>query len=599
MKSTIEKIVDAALQHIALHLLITPNNHKDRQRLIQCLPSKQSSSTMSDYQRRAMASIQSRLCANADQENRMAPEDIDVLLSSTARFQDVRRNFRDSAHYLIDGDSLVISFAHHANVDLHSYHGNTLHTIFIIERILLTLFHQSNRVNYTVVFFSCHYQHYQHEKPILGLLRTCLIAHLLKNVAPQRPLQVRQFGTWLDNDYTAFVREEKPHFLFYHNMSTFNTENDALLSKETLDTLRSIYSRFGNYHQFHFKCHLYLMNKLILTNTTVKCFVVEFNGACPSAMLQTATRIMSSYKTPIVPEEDYWTACEKVCQSDDVRLAMYLRAILDLIGAKTFEEEPMFTRLTPLLVLHVALLMRLSLIDRHLSPSLKFSPMLTNVLGRFLQQLTLTVSVPGSSLGHSRIADLFDGHLFAFTVCQINERPPNVKFDSTTMDIVQHALAFLNLPTHEDQFQDIVIQMVKSKDLIFSRSKHRREPPASTSRTITRISNPFIDTYLKPLLSSDRPGLTLEFTEPDKIDSILYKGKLLVDCFHLTFSLLHRLSSLACVQGGSYRYFSPLVTKDYRFRSATKSVAYEIIARPSKTTVHIGFERRSIRNCER
>ena len=215
------------------------------------------------------------------------------------------------------------------------------------------------------------------------------------------------------------------------------------------------------------------MNKLMLTSTSVKCFVVEFKGACPSEMLQTAMRTMSSYKTLIVPEKDYWTACEKVCQSDDVRLAMYLRAILDLTGAKTFDEKPMFTRLTPLLILHVAPVMRLSLIDRHLSPSLKFSPMLTNVLRRFLQRLALTVSVPGSSLGHSRIADLFDGHLFAFTLFQINERPPNVKFDSTTMDIVQHALAFLNMATHEDQFHDTVKQMVKSKD--------RREPPACTS----------------------------------------------------------------------------------------------------------------------
>ena len=598
MRSTTEKIVDAALQHIALHLLITPNNHQDRQRLIQCLPSKQPSFTMSDYQRRAMATIQLRLSANADQVNRMAPDDIDVLLSSTARFQDVRRNFRDSAHYLIDGDSLVISFAHHANVDLHSYHGNTLHTIFIIERILLTLFHQSNRVNYTVVFFNCHYQHYQHEKPILGLLRTCLIAHLSKNVARERRLQVRQFGTWLDNDYTTFVREEKPHFLFYHNMSSFTTANDALLSKDALDALRSIYSQFGSYHQFQVQCHLYLMNKLMLTSTSVKCFVVEFKGACPSAMLQTATRTMSSYKTPTVPEKDYWTACEKVCEIDDVRLAMYLRAILDLTGAKTFNEKPLFTRLTPLLVLHVALLMRLSLIDRHLSPLLEFSPMLTSVLGRFLRQLALTVSVPGSSLGHSRIADLFDGHLFAFIVCQINEGPPNVKFDSTTMDIVQHALAFLNLPTHEGVFQDIVIQLVKSKDLIFSSSKNRREPSVSTSLPITRISNPFIDTYLKPLLSSARPGLTLDFIDPDKIDSIQYKGRLLFDCFHLTFSFLPRCTSLACVQGGSYYYLSPFATKDHRFRSATKSAAYEIIARHSKATVHIGIERRAIRNCE-
>ena len=308
---------------------------------------------------------------------------------------------------------------------------------------------------------------------------------------------------------------------------------------------------------------------------------------------------MSSHQIFIVPEEDYWTACEKVCQSDDVRLAMYLRAILDLMDAKKFDKEPMFIRLTPLLVLHVALLMRLSLIDRHLAPLLEFSPMLTSVLGRFLQQLAQTASVRGTSLGYSRIADLFDGQLFAFTLWQINERSPNVKFDSATMDIVQRALAFLNVPTHAGVFDDIVMQMVKSKDLIFSSSKDRREPPVPTSRPITHISNPFIDTYLKPLVSSARPGLTLEFIDPDKINSIQYKGMLLFQYFHLTFSLLHRFTSLARVQGGTHGYLSPFVTNDHRFRSATKSIAYEITATHLKTTLDIGIERRAIRNCER
>ncbi|CAF1324270.1 unnamed protein product [Rotaria sp. Silwood1] len=144
----------------------------------------------------------------------MSPDDLDIHYPYKARFLDLHREFRDSMHYFIDGDSLILSVAHHISIDLKTYYGNTLHTIFIIERMLLTLFNQAQQCNYTLVFFDCHYYLYEKEKSILSLIRACFIAHLSKNINQYGSSKVRQFSSWLDQEYIDYAHEEN-HILSF------------------------------------------------------------------------------------------------------------------------------------------------------------------------------------------------------------------------------------------------------------------------------------------------------------------------------------------------------------------------------------------------
>ncbi|CAF4452509.1 unnamed protein product, partial [Rotaria sp. Silwood2] len=180
-----EKIGGIALQQIALHLSDDIHDEKECQRLIKCLPSNLSSPTIPEIYKPILKTIQTLISRNKtkqDVSTVMSSSDLDILYPYKARFLDLHREFRDSTHYFIDGDSLILSVAHHINIDLLTYYGNTLHVIFIIERILLTLFNQTQQCNYTLLFFDSHYQLYQNENSILSLLRACLISHLFKNL---------------------------------------------------------------------------------------------------------------------------------------------------------------------------------------------------------------------------------------------------------------------------------------------------------------------------------------------------------------------------------------------------------------------------------
>ena len=325
-----EKIGAVALQQIALHIMNDSNDQKDRQRLIKYLPS----SITSKSHKSILATIQLLLHTNKT-EHDVQLDQLDILYPYKARFHDLRREFRDSTHYFIDGDSLILSVAHHINIDLISYCGNTLHVIFIIERILLTLFNQTHQCNYTLLFFDCHHQFYQPEKSILSLLRACLIVHLSKNSDKCGSSRVRQFSSWLDKEYVEFAHEEKPHFIFYHDMSSFDISNDLLLSKDSLKNLLGIYRLFGNYHQYYLQCHLYLMNKLILSDTTVSCFQVEFMGKCSTKLLQRAVKIPSTYRNTMVADANDWNEFEQAIYEktnrNDVRIFLYLKSIMNFI----------------------------------------------------------------------------------------------------------------------------------------------------------------------------------------------------------------------------------------------------------------------------
>ncbi|CAF4706532.1 unnamed protein product [Rotaria sp. Silwood1] len=454
IKNENEKISSIALQQIALHLLDNIHDEKDYHHLMKCFQSNLSSSTIPETHKPIVKMIQTLISRNKSEQDIitvMSSNDLDILYPYKARFLDLHREFRDSANYFIDGDSLILFVAHHINIDLLTYYGNTLHVIYRIERILLTLFNQTQQCNYTLVFFNCHYQLYHNEKSILCLIRACLITHLLKNINKYGSSKVRQFSSWLDKEYIKFAYEEKPHFIFYHDMTSFDICKNTLLSKNTLIKLLYIYRLFGNYHQYYFQCSLYLMNKLILTDTIVKCFRVVFMKQCSMNLLEKRVRKLSPDRnsSTILDQNDsieFGRRIYDITNQDDVRLFIYLKTIMNFTQNKKEQsnKQNLFNLLSPLLILHVALLIRLSLIDRHL--------------------------------------------------------PSN--FPSITF----------------------IQQLIQSKHIIVTSSTLDKQLIPFEKQKITKISNSFIDIYLKPILSAKNQW-TFDFVTPDNTSLARYEGK--------------------------------------------------------------------------
>jgi len=503
-KHSNEKLSAIGFEQIVQHLY---DDRQDNQRLKKLLPTN-----IPESHRSIFSTIRTLL--SSDQHSIPIPsfDDLDILYPSTARFLDVRREFRDSTHYFIDGDSLILCIVNHINIDLLSFHGNTLHAIFIIERILLTLYNQAYQYNYTIVFFDCHYQCYQNDISILSLIRSCLISHLRKN-KPQ--VLVREFSSWIGNDYSEFVREEKPHFIFYHDLSSFDIESNRLLSRDSLKQLVYIYRLFGNYHQFKYQCHLYLMNKLILTDTVIKCFEIHFKCPCPQEQVRGFI-----LQLPISLKENFNVLFdfEKKIDERDVRLFIYLR----IIAEKFESNRKLFELVSPLLILHVVLLIRLSLIDRHLSMNIS-SIILDSNFERFIVQFQkhlacFQLAEYSSNLSWSKIADLFDGRLFAFTIYQIHQPSSKIVFDHDTLEIVNQCLTLLNLSNNEYSFQEIAKELIQSKS-----SKIDSDTPTSRKK-ITKISNPFVDILLQPILTN-QVEQTFEFINPTDRSSVRYEGR--------------------------------------------------------------------------
>jgi hypothetical protein len=404
--------------------------------------------------------------------------------------------------------------------------------IFLIERILLTLFHQSHQCNYTLIFFDCHYHLYQQENSILSLLRTCLISHLSKNTHQYGIKKIQQFSSWIDDEYLKFIYDEKPMFLFYHDMSNFDIENDHFLSKNILEKLICVYRLFGNYHQYIIQCQLYLMNKLILTETSVQCFQIQFNRMCSKKLYNEIIKSISldlQFSNKI--QEHNWNEFEKLCQEygeNDVRLVLYLKTIVDFIEEKN--QQYLIQLFSPLLILHVALLIRLSLVDRHLPlsfPTVTYSPIFSQFITQFQQRLASNLVSNSSSLSWSKIADLFDGRFFTFTLYQIHQlSSSNIHLDSKTNEIVKQSLNILNISSSENLFQNVVNQLIQSNDIIFSSSSTEKQmiiTKQQHQQKVIKISNPFINTYLDPILSSKNP-LTFELINPDHSQIIEYPG---------------------------------------------------------------------------
>ncbi|CAF0862885.1 unnamed protein product [Adineta ricciae] len=503
-RSDIEKIVLVVLQQIATHLFEGAKTPTEQEQLTE----KLSLMTRLSYQP-ILATIQSLLSSDTNEINttNFLSKHLDVLYPRQAAFLDVRQEFRDTAQYLIDGDSLLLSMAHHTNIHLNSSFGNTLHLIFLIERFLYTLFQQSHKCNYTLVFFECHYHCYQEYSPILSLIRACLIAHLSENVEKIGKIKIKRFASWYDDrNYLQFTREERPLFVFYHDMSTFDQENDSLLSKDVLAQLLCIYHCFGNYHQYVVQCQLYLMNKFTLTETSVKCFQIQFDRDCPKKLFDIVMAVTSfEINTNAYTGEQKQQELENLCE-DDARLYLYLQTIAD------FNEKPFLSSLNPLLILHVALLIRLSLIDRHLPlsvPSIETHTSFSQSICQFQQRLALNLSARTSKCSQSKIADLFDGRLFIFTLYQIHQSA-TVRLDSRTNQILQRSLEILHIPFSETLLQDTVNQLVQSNYISFCVQPINGEhTKTSVKQTVLQISNPFVDAYLKPLFALN--GNTVAF----------------------------------------------------------------------------------------
>ena len=533
MKSGNHKIVTIVLEQLAIHAFESSTHEKQCPRMAQWFTSNVSPSNITTVHQPIFDAIQTILSTNkseVDPTAMLLTQHIDLLYPYATRFLDLRQEFRDSSHYFIDGDSFLLSMAHHTNVHLDSNYGNTLHVIFIIERILVMLFNQAHRWNFTLVFFDCHHRLYREESPILSLLRAGLLAHLSRNAERLGATKVRQFSSWLEEEYVRFANEEKPTFIFYHDMSTFDFDNDSLLSKNALEQLYYTYRLFGNYHQYVLQSHLYLMNKLILTDTTVKCFQVQFNRMCPQRLQAKLVRLGASHAHANGVDESRRQTLATVCQEiadGDVRLFIYLETVADLL--EDDKDDALVKLLSPLLVLHVALLIRISLADRHLTsclPPVECSPAFTQCLRRFQQRLASNISSCSSSLSWSKIADLFDGRLFNFTLHQIHQSQSNIQLDSQTRTMVERSLTVLNQPTGESLFRDKVNQMVQSKDITFSTATTESQAAVSKKRpTIVKISNPFVDTYLKPILTSKTVSSTFDLVDPNEKQLAQYKSK--------------------------------------------------------------------------
>ncbi|CAF5034420.1 unnamed protein product, partial [Rotaria sp. Silwood1] len=182
------------------------------------------------------------------------------------------------------------------------------------------------------------------------------------------------------------------------------------------------------------------------------------------------------------------------------------------------KKENLFNLLSPLPVLHVALLIRLSLIDRHLPtnfPSITFSLVVSESIIQFQQHLAVYLSSYSPSLSYLKVVDMFDGRLFAFTINQVKQSSSKIQFDSNTMDIIKEGLSLLEISMHENLFYNIVDQLIQLNHIVFSTSTASdNQPVPIENMRISKISNPFIDTYLAPTLSTNHQW-TFDFLDPD------------------------------------------------------------------------------------
>jgi hypothetical protein len=95
------------------------------------------------------------------------------------------------------------------------------------------------------------------------------------------------------------------------------------------------------------------------------------------------------------------------------------------------------------------------------------------------------------------------------------------------MDIIQKCLTLLKFPENKNILSYSVEHLIQSEDIIISSSTTVTDSVVVKKQKITRISNPFIDTILKPILSKN-DKLTFEFINPEEANHLSrYEGRTL------------------------------------------------------------------------
>lgn len=185
-----------------------------------------------------------------------------------------------------------------------------------------------------------------------------------------------------------------------------------------------------------------------------------------------------------------------------------------------FQNNALLIHLFPLLILHIALLLRLSLIDRHLSEDLinvVFEKPMSDLLQDFQKRMAAAITNSSSTLSWSKIGDSFDGALFGFTLTQLAR--DDIHFDSNTINVAHESLHFLGISFTDEIF-------VSSTNSLISLQAIRIRPETEAnaffrcdSQTkVMKISNPLIDTVVQPILSD------IDLIPPTKISSIRHEG---------------------------------------------------------------------------
>jgi hypothetical protein len=161
--------------------------------------------------------------------------------------------------------------------------------------------------------------------------------------------------------------------------------------------------------------------------------------------------------------------------------------------------------------------MRLSLLDRHLFPTRRFTSDCSRLIVDFQRHLAHTMRSNEFHGPWSFISDMFDGRLFAVTLASLNDR---VRFDAETMRIVTKATAYLTIQPPMFSWTQLTEQFIEQPSGI--KSDATQEKP-----TLVRINNRFVETYLKPVDVSAfqfvTPSHEQRFASYEGRTSVLYR----------------------------------------------------------------------------
>ncbi|KAJ7326821.1 hypothetical protein JRQ81_016580 [Phrynocephalus forsythii] len=120
-----------------------------------------------------------------------------------AEYVSLLNDYVESEFFLIDGDSLLISYAREITLQ----HGQNLHFFYLVERFLLDL--TTKGAKYIIIFLK-DAEYFYLGIPDLLSLRTALIIHLRKNT---EAVIHTEFKSCLDPSWQSFLKDNNPYFL--------------------------------------------------------------------------------------------------------------------------------------------------------------------------------------------------------------------------------------------------------------------------------------------------------------------------------------------------------------------------------------------------